>query len=253
MAIHDTAATALNSDNFLSDEDSSIWWPVRGIEQHSLSFHTGGYHDDFFSILGIERPDALDRAVPKRKAEFLAGRYCAREVLLRLGERKTFVDICADRQPGWPGGIIGSISHSNGRAAAIASRDKSIVGVGIDIEDLVAPRLVEELHPQVLNSSERQWLNWGELDPAIVFTLIFSIKESFFKALYPLVRRFFGFDAISISAIEPNSRRAHFSINPQSIVGEFLPSADYTAHYHQPSEDSLATCVVIAGETQGGR
>ena len=62
--------------------------------------------------LGLALPVTLDKAVQKRKAEFLAGRYCARAALAQLdGSLAVNIGIGANREPLWPPGFVGSITH----------------------------------------------------------------------------------------------------------------------------------------------
>src|SRR3984893_9355145 len=58
------------------------------------------------------------RAVPKRIAEFAAGRACARAALAEFGVREFALRAAPDRQPLWPEGFIGSIAHTAGLRAA---------------------------------------------------------------------------------------------------------------------------------------
>lgn len=51
---------------------------------HSISFNVSQYHQNSFLEHGIDEPITLKKAVNKRKAEYLAGRYVAREALKKL-------------------------------------------------------------------------------------------------------------------------------------------------------------------------
>ncbi|MBS0423294.1 MAG: hypothetical protein JSR71_02455 [Proteobacteria bacterium] len=61
----------------------------------------------------------------KRQQEFCSGRFCAHQVLDRLGYQD--VPLLADQcgAPVWPCGIAGSISHSGGKAVAAAIQKKT--------------------------------------------------------------------------------------------------------------------------------
>jgi len=66
-------------------------------------------------------------------------------------------------------------------------------GVGIDIETL---RFAPELWDQVPVRDEQEWLRAlppPQQDAALL--ALFSAKESVFKAFFPRVRRFFGFES----------------------------------------------------------
>ncbi len=51
----------------------------------ALPFTLAEYRDDSFPEAGFALPDHLARAVPKRRAEYLAGRVLARQLLAPLG------------------------------------------------------------------------------------------------------------------------------------------------------------------------
>jgi enterobactin synthetase component D len=67
-------------------------------------------------------------------------------------------------------------------------------GLGIDIEQHLSNKIAQEIAPVALTSYEQA--NFGN-DPLWV-TLIFSAKESLFKALSPLTNRRFDFDAAEL-------------------------------------------------------
>ena len=75
--------------------------------------------------LGLSLPAALEGAIPKRRREYLAGRISARRALgALLGPSAAEGDIVADDDdvPGWPEGVVGSISHGAGFGfAAVAA------------------------------------------------------------------------------------------------------------------------------------
>jgi 4'-phosphopantetheinyl transferase EntD len=98
------------------------------------------------------------------------------------------------REPQWPAGLVGSITHTTSyRAAAVAPRSV-LASVGIDTEQNGRlPDGVEELvtvpgEPEMLAALARAFpvTHWGRL--------LFSAKESIYKAWYPLTGRWLGFE-----------------------------------------------------------
>src|SRR6202521_5619706 len=125
-------------------------------------------------------------AVQKRAEEFAAGRACAHGLLAEFGIVYFPVKVAADRQPLWPEGLVGSITHTSGFCAAVVARKQSLSAVGIDSE--VAGSVKAELWRGICTPSEIAWLRSlpaGERSAAA--TLIFSAKEAFYKCQYPLV------------------------------------------------------------------
>ena len=76
--------------------------------------------DDSFLRADIPLPASLTSSVDKRKTEYLAGRWCAREALRILGF-DGIPGMGADRAPIWPGGTVGSITHSKGTAEVMVA------------------------------------------------------------------------------------------------------------------------------------
>jgi enterobactin synthetase component D len=150
---------------------------------------------DDFQRSAIEPPASIQRSVAKRQAEFLAGRVCARAALQQLEGLSFIPAIGEDRAPVWPAHITGSITHSTGRAAAIVANKAHWRGLGMDMENLLDAERAERLAGEILTGPELQRMAAGARDQlAKVVTLTFSVKESLFKALYPIVQKRFYFE-----------------------------------------------------------
>jgi 4'-phosphopantetheinyl transferase EntD len=139
------------------------------------------------------------RAVPKRVAEFAAGRACARAALAEFGVREFALRAGPDRQPLWPEGFIGSITHTAGYcAAAVASRAR-MLALGLDTETVGAP--TQDIWPTISRGEELAWvqsLPAGERPAAV--TLLFAAKEALYKCQYPLVGEWLDFHDVRVEA-----------------------------------------------------
>lgn len=133
------------------------------------------------------------RAVEARRRSFITGRACARRALAGLGIDPVAIRADPRGAPLWPANVVGSITHCEGyRASAVAWRHR-VVCLGIDAE----PH--DSLPTGVLSSialrGERIAL--GQLaafDSRISWDrLLFSAKETIYKAWYPLTGRWLGF------------------------------------------------------------
>lgn len=137
------------------------------------------------------------RGVAKRQGEYLAGRLCAREALRELCGQPWVPGRDEDGVPIWPDGTVGSITHGAGQAAAMVASRREWQGLGIDLEKQLSAERAAKLAGEILTAAELQRAEG--LDPqafARLVTLTFSLKESLFKALYPLVlKRFYFHDA----------------------------------------------------------
>ena len=137
-----------------------------------------------------DEEQAVRYAVPSRRREFARGRACARHALARLGRWSGPIGVGPHRQPVWPREVVGSVTHAGGCiAAAVASSDE-LDALGIDVE--VAQRLEAGIRDQVMQATDR--LEVGEATPVVVF----SAKESVFKALFPESGVWMAFDAVSL-------------------------------------------------------
>lgn len=126
----------------------------------------------------------VSRAVEKRRREFAMGRHAAHRLLGLLGRDEGPILPGPDRAPAWPGGVVGSISHGAGVAAAMVALETDHRGVGLDLE--ADTPLETGLWPRICTDDERAMLD--ALDPNDAGRhgkVVFSAKESVFKAVYP--------------------------------------------------------------------
>lgn len=169
--------------------------PLPGSVWRSTDFTPAHLLADDFARSAIEMPASIQRSVAKRQAEFLAGRLCARAALLHLDGTCATPAIGEDRAPVWPAHIAGAITHSNGRAGAVVALKSEWQGLGIDLENLLSDERARRLVKEILAPGEQRRMAEGcDEDVALVVTLTFSIKESLFKALFPLVGQRFYFE-----------------------------------------------------------
>ncbi len=129
-----------------------------------------------------------------RKEHYRSGRICAGEVLSKLGARgQPVLRDPQTREPLWPEGISGAITHSGNWAAAAAGKTSDVLGIGIDLEDLER-QVDSRISRHVCIPEEQKWLQeCGEdfLDKNL--KIIFSAKESIFKAFFPYTRTYLHF------------------------------------------------------------
>jgi 4'-phosphopantetheinyl transferase EntD len=76
----------------------------------------------------------IARAVPRRRAEFTTGRACARRALAELGVAPAAILSGDRREPLWPDGVVGAITHCAGFRAAAVGRATDYRSIGIDAE-----------------------------------------------------------------------------------------------------------------------
>lgn len=143
----------------------------------------------------VEEHELVATAAPSRRREFLAGRALARGLLLDLGVRAGPILPGARGAPGWPPGVVGSISHCDTVCAALVGKVGAWAWLGVDLEEdePLPPRLI----PRILRPDERDQL-LSDPSPERRSRLVFSAKECFYKALAPQVDRVLAFDEVSV-------------------------------------------------------
>jgi 4'-phosphopantetheinyl transferase EntD len=157
-------------------------------------------------LLPEEETQLNPTAVEGRRRNFRMGRTAARRALDVLGVGPAPILRGANREPLWPDGFVGSITHAAGFAMAAVAHESGCAGIGIDLEHRT--RFFPELERYIAFEEERQWLDElsGERRTEAVLEL-FSAKESIYKAFFPRVQRFFGFEAARLAPPSAIGRR----------------------------------------------
>jgi len=151
-----------------------------------------------------EEEAVIARAVEKRRREFTAVRACARQAMEKLGVPPQPVLPGERGAPRWPDGLVGSMTHCEGYCAAALVRAGDLASLGIDAElhdqlpdgvlDVVALP-AEQMRLRGLVSS-RPSVHWDRL--------LFSAKESVYKAWFPLTGKWLDFPEADIE-IDPGA------------------------------------------------
>ncbi|MDG4810791.1 4'-phosphopantetheinyl transferase superfamily protein [Micromonospora sp. WMMD1120] len=143
--------------------------------------------------------DLIANAVDGRRREFITARRCAREALLQLGRPPAPIRPGPRREPLWPPGVVGSITHCAGYRAAAVGLATDIAALGIDAEP--HGPLPDGVLDSVTAAGDADLLtDLARHDPTTHWDrLLFSAKESIYKAWYPLTRRWLGFEDASLT------------------------------------------------------
>jgi 4'-phosphopantetheinyl transferase EntD len=184
----------------------------------------------------------LDEVVESRRRHFAAGRHCAHRALERLGVPDAQILVGPDRAPLWPEGIVGSITHCETYAAAAVARRDDVAALGIDAEPH-AP-LPEGVPRLVVGEAERDWLEsaggstcWDRV--------LFSAKESVFKAWSPLTDSWLGFKDAEVSlSPRDGTFRARLLVPGPEVAGGPLTRLDGRFAVH---DGLVLTAVAVEG------
>ncbi|MBT2230371.1 4'-phosphopantetheinyl transferase [Nonomuraea sp. NEAU-A123] len=149
------------------------------------------------TVLFPEEEQLIKRAVEKRRREFTTARLCARKAMEGLGVAPVPVLSGLRGEPLWPLGVIGSITHCAGYRAAALAQGAGTIGIDGEPNEPLADGVVEAISlPQ-----EREMLRrLAAGHPAVCWDrLLFSAKESVYKAWFPLAKRWLDFQDARIS------------------------------------------------------
>ncbi|MFH8973620.1 4'-phosphopantetheinyl transferase [Streptomyces sp. NPDC017890] len=184
-------------------------------------------HDDTGHLpLYPEEEAIVARAVAKRRREFTVVRSCARRAMEKLGVPAQPVLTGERGAPCWPDGLTGSMTHCDGYCAAALVRVTDLASLGIDAEpdgplpDGVLPTVSLPVEAQRLRrlAEECPGVHWDRL--------LFSAKESVYKAWFPLTGQWLDFMEADIE----------ISVDPVD-----------------PRRGTLSAALLVPGPTVGGR
>ncbi|GJL43459.1 TPA: enterobactin synthase subunit EntD [Enterobacter chengduensis] len=165
---------------------------------HRVTFDPTTFTDA--DLLWLPHHAELSNAGRKRKAEHLAGRIAAAHAL----PDHAVPGIGPSGEPLWPEGFSGSITHSGTQAMAVVVHHPDAL-VGIDCEAVLPDHEAREIQDGIIDAQEAMCLTRSGYPYALALTLAFSAKESLFKALFPQVRSWMGFDSASVTQLDDKS------------------------------------------------
>lgn len=167
----------------------------------------------------LEHPLKIAQARVERKNEYLCGRVLAQAVLNHHFGLDQPITSMHEHLPIWPSHVLGSISHSQNKL--IVALSNNAIYLGIDIEYWVTSEFAQESAHLVLTPSEfNLWKTRAceFFDFARYLSLIFSVKESLYKAVYPTAKQYIDFLEASIVDI---------NFENQTLTLNFLPEIQH--------------------------
>ncbi|MFI7407955.1 4'-phosphopantetheinyl transferase [Streptomyces sp. NPDC049627] len=150
------------------------------------------------AVLYPEEEAVVVQAVAKRRREFALVRACARRAMEKLGVPPQPILPGERGAPAWPAGLAGSMTHCDGYGAAALVRAADLASLGIDAEPhqtlpegvLPAVSLPAEADRLRRLAGDRPGIHWDRL--------LFSAKESVYKAWFPLTGQWLDFTEADI-------------------------------------------------------
>jgi 4'-phosphopantetheinyl transferase EntD len=156
-----------------------------------------------------EELDTFSPGVVKVRRASGAARIVARELMLQLGLAQRAVPKSTSGVPIWPTGIVGSLAHDSEVSVAAIALGHEFSSLGVDVEP--AEVLDSDLLDFVVTENERRSIG----DDPCRGRLFFAIKESVYKAIYPLDGAFLNHHDVEVclasnTAIVRNGRIVNF-------------------------------------------
>ena len=170
---------------------------LAGHTVHHVTFDPTTFTDT--DLLWLPHHAELSNAGRKRKAEHLAGRIAAAHALSAINE-PAIPGIGPSGEPLWPDGMSGSITHSGTQAMAVVIRERQAL-IGIDCEAILPENEAREIKDGIIDAQKVPVLSHSGYPFPLALTLVFSAKESLFKALFPQVKIFMGFECARVTEV----------------------------------------------------
>ena len=139
----------------------------------------------------LDNPNFKEKTA--REEEYSLGRYCAKQAMNAIGMDCYEIQSSPHGFPIWPKGIVGSISHSKGTCISAVAKSNDFKAIGIDIEQF--NRIKERSLERLIHAKEKAEIG-SDLNKA---TLLFSIKEAFYKAQFPIYKTSLNFKDLAFS------------------------------------------------------
>ncbi|MFJ9538550.1 4'-phosphopantetheinyl transferase [Streptomyces sp. NPDC101225] len=184
-----------------------------------------------YAPLYPEEAAVVARAVPKRRREFALARACARRAMDKLGVPPQPLLPGERGAPVWPPGLVGSMTHCDGYCAAALARAADLASLGIDAEPhqplpegvLEAVALPTETQRLRRLAGERPGVHWDRL--------LFSAKESVYKAWFPLTGRWLDFTEADIEVSVGPDAPLHGGLRAELLVPGPLVGGRRLGHF----------------------
>lgn len=168
-----------------------------------------------------------------------AGRRAARAALIDAGGPDVLIPWEDDGRPRWPTGWTGSIAHGAGHAVAAVTNDGR--SVGLDIE--ATGGLAADEATLVLDPAELATARAAD-DPTVMTTLLWSAKESAFKAWSGALGGLPGVDPSEIH-VDVDVATASLTVSATGSLAERVDALALRGCY---SLDAAVTLTVLAAQ-----
>lgn len=189
---------------------------------------------------GIATPHDYARWPATRQLEFCAGRGLAHQVLSGLSVQHTSVPVGPSSEPLWPQGVSGSLALSTTAVACLVTPfGDALAGVDVRNEHWgLSSRLL--VNHTIMPSEEAQVFGSAALSECLAATLACAAKEALFRALFPRVQTYIGFETAEIVKLD---RRSVLLRLRQDLGGSFPAGRVFTVSCLRHRELVVTYCL----------
>lgn len=107
--------------------------------------------------------------------------------------------------------------------------------IGIDCETLLSENEAVEIKEGIIDEQEERTLSRSGYPFALALTLVFSAKESLFKALFPQVQAYMGFDSARVTVLDAQTLTLALT---RQLAG-FEEGTAFLLHWQQHGEQVI--------------
>nr|WP_249422232.1 4'-phosphopantetheinyl transferase superfamily protein [Marinomonas lutimaris] len=187
----------------------------------------------------VAKPSGYSNWRTKRKETFLAGRLAVKHAQNCLSVSVVDVAKAEDGAPVWPNGYTGSISHTDNQAIAVLFRPSKIgiQYIGIDLEAFSNAEMLD-VTDSIGSQREFEILSIAGVKKELLTLTLFSLKESVYKSLYPLVGEFFDFLDVELTSCEGGE---YFEFQVKRQLSQKVPLSFVLRRGYKEQEGHLLT------------
>lgn len=191
-------------------------------------FNSHCYESIYCDGMSLEFLHRIGQIPKKTRAQYLASRLLAQEVMEIYGVRNFTLLNYSDRSPVWPRGISGSLSHDRDTIVLAATRRNLLVG--IDVETFMDKCTAQEVAEIIVAKKEIEKIRNLPIPFRVAVTLAFSLKESLYKALWPRLQQEMDFCHVNLVDIDCENQYATLKLN-YSFQKNFSHSSLFHARF----------------------
>lgn len=152
------------------------------------------------------------------------------------------IDIGDHREPIWPIEYVGAISHTSNQAIALVSKRTDYHYIGLDIENFLDYKIAKQIATDIHNRCELLLFSECGINDETATSIIFSAKESLFKATFSYIGKHFGFECARV--IEVNSHECFLVLALDISLSRYCKDKKFFQCYYFLDSKCVTTIIL---------